>query len=220
MQTATSQLNHSSLSDTLDRIVPFGARAGWPAGFQIYEEGTPANGLFIILSGRVVLRNRLKAGRGFIPAVVSRGMTFGCEGLAASARFLSDAVAAERSETLHLSTARFRALIRECPGDGLHLVAQIAAERGQLMQKMHELAAMNVEQRLVSSLLRLTDHDGIRRADGFLQLDPTHQRLLCEMVGATRESIGLALNRLVTSGAAQRNGSTLVIEPAALERSY
>lgn len=220
MQTATLQQHHSSLADTLHRIVPFGARASWPVGIQIYEEGTPADGLFIILSGRVVLRNRLKAGRGFIPAVVNRGMTFGCEGLTQSGKFLSDAVAAERSETLHLTAAKFRALVRECPADGLHLVSQIAAERGQLMQKMHELAAMNVEQRLVSSLLRLSDDDGIRREDGLLQLDPSHHRLLCEMVGATRESVGLALNRLVSSGAAERKGSAFVIEPAALERSY
>lgn len=220
MQTATSQPNHSSLADTLDRIIPFGARASWPNGFQIYEEGMPADGLFIVLTGRVVLRNRLKAGRGFIPAVINRGMTFGCEGLAPTGKCLSDALAAERSATLHLTTARFRALIRECPADGLHLISQIAAERGQLMQKMHELAAMNVEQRLVSSLLRLSEDDGIRREDGLLQLEPSHHRLLCEMVGATRESIGLALNRLVSSGAAERKGSTFVIEPAALGRSY
>jgi CRP-like cAMP-binding protein len=220
MQTFSLQSNHSSLSEQLDRIIPFGARASWPSAFPIYEEGTPADGLFIILSGRVVLRNRLKGGRGFIPAVVNRGMTFGCEGLAPNARFLSDAVTAERSETLHLTTARFRALIRECPGEGISLISQITVERGQMMQKLHELAAMNVEQRLVSSLLRLSDDDGIRREDGFLQLEPAHHRLLCEMVGATRESIGLALNRLVSTGAAERKGSAFVIAPSALSRSH
>lgn len=88
------------------------------------------------------------------------------------------------------------------------------------MQKLHELAAMNVEQRLVSSLLRLSDDDGIRREDGLIQLEPAHHRLLCEMVGATRESIGLALNRLVSTGAAKRKGSSFLIAPAALERTH
>jgi CRP-like cAMP-binding protein len=147
-------------------------------------------------------------------------MVFGCEGLGANAKFLSDAVAAERTETLHLTTARFRALVRECPTEAINLVSQIAVERSHLMQKLHELAAMNVEQRLVSSLLRLTEDDEIRREDGLLQLEPAHHRLLCEMVGATRESIGLALNRLVSSGAAERKGSSFVIAPAALERNH
>lgn len=220
MQNFGLQPNPGSLSDSLDRIIPFGARASWPSGFQIYEEGTPADGLFITLSGRVVLRNQLKGGRGFIPAVINRGMTFGCEGLAPNATFLSDAVASERSETLHLTTSRFRALVRECPGEGISLISQLVVERGHLMQKLHELAAMNVEQRLVSSLLRLSDDNGIRREDGYLQLEPAHHRLLCEMVGATRESIGLALNRLVTTGAAERKGSSFVIAPSALARSH
>lgn len=219
MQTVSVHKNQHCLSEKLARILSFGARAGWPEGFQIYEEGTPADGLFILLSGQVVLRNRLKAGRGFIPAVINRGMTFGAEGLAAKSHFLSDAVASERSETLHLTAARFRALMRECPTEGINLVSQIAAERGQLMKKLHELAAMNVEQRLVSSLLRLSDDECMRRQDGLLQLEPSHHRLLCEMVGATRESIGLALNRLVTAGAAERKGSSFLITCSALEQS-
>lgn len=220
MQTTGTQQAHRTLLETLDRILPFGARANWPSGFQIYEEGAIADGLFIVLEGRVVLRNRLKAGRGFIPAVVNRGMIFGCEGLGPQAKFLTDAVAAERTETLHLTTARFRALVRECPTEAITIISQIAVERSHLIQKLHELAAMNVEQRLVSSLLRLTDEDGIRREDGRLQLEPAHHRLLCEMVGATRESIALALNRLVSAGAAERKGSSFVIAPAALERSH
>jgi CRP/FNR family transcriptional regulator len=220
MHTLTAQQDRDSFSAKLDRIIPFGARASWPEGFQVYEEGTAADGLFILLSGRVVLRNRLKGGRGFIPAVINRGMTFGFEGLAAQARFLSDAVASQRSETLHLTTARFRALMRECPTEGINLIQQIAEERGQLMQKLHELAAMNVEQRLVSSLRRLSDDDAKRRADGLLHLDPADHRLLCEMVGATRESIGLALNRLVSSGAAERRGSSFLIARAALEQNH
>lgn len=220
MQTLGPQQNQVGATDKLDRILPFGARANWPDGFQIYEEGAVADGLFIVLQGRVVLRNRLKGGRGFIPAVVRRRMIFGCEGLGANAKFLTDAVASERTETLHLTTANFRALVRECPAEGINVISQIAVERSHLMQKLHELAAMNVEQRLVSSLLRLTDDDGIRREDGRLQLEPVHHRLLCEMVGATRESIGLALNRLVTAGTAERKGSAFVIATAALERNH
>lgn len=219
MQTLRLSQNPSG-AEQPDRVLSFGARANWPDGFRIYEESTLADGLFIVLQGRVVLRNRLKAGRGFIPAVVNRGMIFGCEGLGANAKFLTDAVAVERTETLHLTTARFRALVRECPTDAIKLISQIAVERSHLMQKLRELAAMNVEQRLVSSLLRLTDDDGIRREDGRLQLEPAHHRLLCEMVGATRESIGLALNRLVSAGAAERKGSSFVIAPGALERNH
>jgi hypothetical protein len=36
------------------------------------------------------------------------------------------------------------------------------------------------------------------------------------MVGATRESIALALSRLVSAGIAERNGMTFLIEPGSL----
>ncbi|HEY0527549.1 MAG TPA: hypothetical protein VGD02_01875, partial [Gemmatimonadaceae bacterium] len=44
-------------------------------------------------------------------------------------------------------------------------------------------------------------------------------RLLCEMVGATRESIALALSRLVSAGIAERKGMTFFIEPNSLAAS-
>jgi hypothetical protein len=39
------------------------------------------------------------------------------------------------------------------------------------------------------------------------------------MVGATRESIALALSRLVSAGIAERNGMTFLIEPRSLYAS-
>ena len=71
--------------DTLDAIAKYAARATWPAGFSVYQRGTAADGVFVVLRGRVVLRSRVKAGRGFIPTIVTPGGTFGSEGLAAAA---------------------------------------------------------------------------------------------------------------------------------------
>jgi ABC-type Na+ transport system ATPase subunit NatA len=40
------------------------------------------------------------------------------------------------------------------------------------------------------------------------------------MVGATRESIALALSRLVSAGIAERKGMTFLIEPGSLMSSF
>jgi len=37
--------------------------------------------------------------------------------------------------------------------------------------------------------------------------------LLCELVGATRESVSLVLTRLVAEGLAERNGTTIYVAP-------
>ena len=96
-------------------IAAYAARATWPAGFVVYQRGSTADGVFVVLRGRVVLRSRVRAGRGFVPGISSVGETFGAEGLTTNGRYATDARADEDTETLHLSGARFRAFVREQP---------------------------------------------------------------------------------------------------------
>jgi hypothetical protein len=93
------------------------------------------------------------------------------------------------------------------------------SERAYLLEKLHELAALNVDQRLVSTLSHLSSDRTFTAPDGRLKLENSHHRLLCEMVGATRESIALALSRLVSAGIAERKGMTFFIEPNSLSAS-
>src|SRR5882757_4300622 len=117
----------------------YAARASWPAGFQIYERGTSADGVFIVTRGRVVLRSRVRAGRGFVPWIAMPGETFGSEGLSQNARYATDARADDESETFFLSSVRFRAFVREQPQHALTLVNQLMAERAALLDKLREL---------------------------------------------------------------------------------
>ena len=76
---------------TVDAMMAYAARATWPAGFVIYHRGATADGLFVVLSGRVVLRSRVRAGRGFIPWIATPLETFGAEGLSANPRYVNEA---------------------------------------------------------------------------------------------------------------------------------
>jgi CRP-like cAMP-binding protein len=194
----------------------YGAKAAWPAGFQIYQRGAAADGVFIVLEGHVVLRNKIKVGRGFVPVIATAGQTFGSEGLSGGAHYATDANAAEETKTMFLSGQQFRAFVRERPAQTIPLLSQIMSERAFLLEKLHELAALNVDQRLISTLSHLSSDRTFTTPDGRLKLDNNHHRLLCEMVGATRESIALALSRLVSAGIAERKGMTFLIEPKSL----
>ena len=197
-------------------LADYGAKAVWPAGFQVYQRGAAADGVFIVLDGHVVLRNKIKVGRGFVPVIATSGQTFGSEGLCAGAHYATDANAAEETRTMFLSGQQFRAFVRERPAHTIPLLSQIMSERAFLLEKLHELAALNVDQRLISTLSHLSSDRTFTTADGRLKLENNHHRLLCEMVGATRESIALALSRLVSAGIAERKGMTFLIEPTSL----
>ena len=195
-------------------IASYAARASWPEGFQIYERGVAADGVFVVLSGCVVLRSRVRAGRGFVPWVATAGETFGAEGLALNAAYATDARADEETETLYLSTTRVRAFIREQPSQALSLIGQVMSERVALLEKLRELTTLSVEQRLLASLRRMGGHVGFLDANGRIELSTSRYRLLCELVGATRESVSLVLGRLTGEGLAERVGSTLYVQPS------
>src|SRR5256884_2909324 len=197
-------------------IAAYGARASWPSGFQLYQRGARADGVFIVLEGHVVLRNKIKVGRGFVPVIATAGQTFGSEGVSPDSHYVTDANATEETKTMFLSGAQFRAFVRERPAQTIPLLSQIMSERAYLLEKLHELAALNVDQRLMSTLTHLSSDNSFTAPDGRLKLENSHHRLLCEMVGATRESIALALSRLVSAGIAARRGVKFLIEPGPL----
>jgi CRP-like cAMP-binding protein len=204
-----ARLNQGELAT----LAAYAARASWPAGFAVYQRGAPADGAFVVTRGRVVLRSRVRAGRGFVPWIATPGETFGSEGLTPNAKYVTDARADEESETLFLSAARFRAFMREQPQHARALISQLMAERAALLDKLRELTTLSVEQRLLTTLLRMASNSTFTREDGHIALDSSRYRLLCELVGATRESVSLVLARLAGDGLVERQGSTLIIAP-------
>ena len=217
MQATTPHAKHSRLSsESATVLASYGARTTWPSGFQIYQKGTAADGVSVVLRGHVILRNRIRTGRGFVPAIITPGEMFGIEGLSHEAKYVTDAFAAEETETLFVNGAQFRAFVRENPGSALDVMSQLMSERAQLLEKLHAMASQNVEQRLVAALQRLAADRSFLTAEGKLRIELRHHRLLCEMVGATRESIALALGRLIGTGVATRRGMSFVITPSSL----
>lgn len=204
-----------------DALTGYAAKAAWPSGFAIYQRGGAADGVFVVLRGRVVLRSRVRAGRAFVPCIATRGETFGSEGLHPGSRYVTDARAEEESETLFLSSARFRAYVREQPQQAIALFSQLMAERGALLDKLRELTTLSVEQRIVATLSRLAHTDIFTGPDGKIVLCPQRYRLLCELVGATRESVSLVLARLSAEGLVERQGTTLILAalPSVIERT-
>src|SRR5947209_9353836 len=113
MRTTRTGVRRSRLTpEEVAAISPYGAKAVWPSGFQLYQRGAPADGAFIVLEGHVVLRNKIKVGRGFVPVIATSGQTFGSEGLSPNSCYVTDANASEETKTMFLSGAQFRAFVR------------------------------------------------------------------------------------------------------------
>ncbi len=203
--------------DLRDALHRYAARAVWPAGFQIYESGRSADGLFVVVGGLVVLRSPVRGSRGFVPWVASPGETFGGEGFSSHPVYATDARTFSETETLFVSSANLRALTREQPGHALALFGQVMTERTRLIERLRELTSLSVEQRLLLSLARLGALGEFAGSDGRIELDQATHRLLCEMIGATRESVTLVLSRLAGAGVVERQASSTFINPEQAE---
>lgn len=201
---------------SVEALLAYAARATWPAGFVIYQRGSQADGIFVVVQGRVVLRSRVRAGRGFVPWIATPYETFGAEGISSAPRYATEARADEEVTTLFLSTAKYRSFLREQPQHATTLVAQVLSERSALLEKLRELTTMSVEQRLIVALMRMATFDTFAGADGCLVLNTNRYRLLCELVGATRESVSLVLGRFTGEGLIERKGNSIVIHPSRL----
>lgn len=184
----------------------------------MYERHSPADGLFIVVRGRIVLSQSGRNKRDFVSWVAFERETFGSEGLSPDARYATNAHAAVQSDTLHLNFDGFRALVREQPACAIALSSQMVTERTAILQRLNEFASASVDARVRAALDRLS-HDPSRKSNGTLVVSPSDYRLICEMVGATRESIALALGRLVGSGVAERKGTVYLIHRNQLELS-
>src|SRR5262245_24115109 len=125
-------------------LVPYAARATWPAGFAIYQRSAAADGVFVVTRGRIVLRSRVRAGRGFVPWIATPGETFGSEGLSQNARYATDARADEESETLFLSSARFRAFILAQPQHSLTLVNKLMVNLATTLERPSSNSSQSV----------------------------------------------------------------------------
>jgi CRP-like cAMP-binding protein len=82
-----------------------------------------------------------------------------------------------------------------------------------LLEKLRELTTMSVEQRLIIALCRMAEFDAFARHDGCLVLNTSDYRLLCELVGATRESVSLVISRFSAEGLIEKKGGSLLIQP-------
>ncbi len=204
--------------DDLEILSTFGAKASWPPGFALYQKGARANGLFIVLAGRVVLSSCGRNKRDFVSWVAFERETFGGEGLCPDASYATNAYAAVQSETLHLNFDGYRALVREQPSCAISLSSQMVTERAAILERLHDFASASVDARVLAALERLS-RDPSMNANGTIVVSPSDYRLICEMVGATRESISLALGRLVGSGVAERRGTSYVIHRGQLALS-
>jgi CRP/FNR family cyclic AMP-dependent transcriptional regulator len=168
----------------------------------VYSVNDPPSGVYAVLSGGVRLSQYTRSGKHILFSTFSPGTWFGLISEFDGLPRPHNAVTAEPTRLLHLSSAAFRELVsrdwRHCFDMARCLVVLF---RGTL-ELLQELRSLPYPARVAQTLLAISDHEIAR---GGCDIDPrVTQDDLAAMVGVTRQTISRLLTEWESLGLVDR----------------
>lgn len=173
---------------------------GFAAGEIIAFSGEPATHLYAVASGHVKLLHHTLAGKDILLDLLIPGEFFGNLSAQEEAVYPETAVAQTNLCVLAIPTVAFRTILAQHPSAAL-AVLDLTAERLQSAQeRVRQLSAYPVEQRIAATLLQLAEKLGSEHEAGWLIQTPLSRDDLAQMTGTTPESASRVMSQLSREG--------------------
>lgn len=174
----------------LDQLIDESTRLELVRGDVIFEEGTPADALYLVESGRVAIGNKSFDGRESMVALMTRGDLFGemslFDGLGRSA----EARALETSVVISMPYQPLTALWKAQPELLWKVVGLLTRRLRNMDEALADSFFLDVTGRTAKHLLELAgDRDEFEI--------PITQEELAGLVGASRERVNKAISSFV-----------------------
>lgn len=165
----------------------------------------PADGLHVILSGRVTLLLEDGAGRQIIMAIRKAPDLFGEAGLFRPGATHIRAECCERTHCAFIPARVVFRLLDECPRLSQYLLGLLAERMAEAQRKISHLGLLDVHGRVASVLV-----EHAREQDGHMLVEVGSERIAV-MVGASREMVSRVLKNMIGQGAVARVRRKLVL---------
>lgn len=179
-----------------------------PKGQMLLAQGTDADDVYLILSGRVNVSVFSSNGREVSLREMGRGRLLGEMAALGGTSRSANCVVIEDAVLARISATAFRTFLQEVPGAGYWMTIQLAARVRNLTEKSSELATLPVAARLISELLRIST-TGTRTGDRCsIAAIPTHTELAAR-IGTHREAVTRELRALAREGLVVQSGRHL-----------
>ncbi len=179
---------------------------------QLFAEGDPCTGLYLVAAGKIRIFKLSPAGREQILAVEGPGSSFAELPVFDGGNYPAAASALEDTEVLFISRKDFHNFCREHPDVGLKVIAVVGSRLRRLVGIIEELSFTTVRQRLIALILRLAQAGGTPSKQGIhVELTKSHQELAAEL-GTVRELVSRNLGRLQAEGFLNVDGRKIVVK--------
>lgn len=198
----------------LERISRDLARARRPARAVVLREGTPSDGLYLVLRGRVNLVRAAEGGRDIILASLGPGEVFGEGCVVAGSSATTTALTATPVELARVPAELMRELIGQDAGLTMRLMKILARRLSDVEGVASGLALCDVEERLRRTLSQLARRQGRPEpsAEGWILAPVPTQSELARMVGSCRETVSRTLSALAREGHLSASGRRMILK--------
>jgi CRP-like cAMP-binding protein len=203
-------LPHEDLLE-IDRMAPMTHFNALPKGTMVQTPDLYRDGLFFVKEGKLRMYKFSADGKQFTAGILGPGNMFG---EIDSFSFGTKGIFIETmEETLICSVLKehFENFLSKRPQLGRKFLKELSdrlKERDELLEK---LALGNIRERVLHLLVKLSDQFGVEET-GYRKIDLalSHQEM-ANMIGATRESVTVALKELAKEGIIQTGRKSIMV---------
>lgn len=167
----------------------------------LFREGEPAEGIFVLLSGKVKIYKLSPDGKEHILHVVNPGQAFAEAAVFMPGGYPAYAEALQKSRALLLPKREFLDLLRREPAISLNIIATLSRYLKQFADRIEDLSLKDVSARLARWFLQMARE---KKRD-FWDLEITKGELASQM-GTVSETLSRTLRKFQDSGWVQVRG--------------
>ena len=207
-------LFHGLTESEIAQVLDSGRRRVLYRGTQLFSQGSPQDGIFLIESGRIKVFYIAPSGREITLAYWHSGNFVGGPEVFKQGLHIWSGVAAVNSTVLHLPGDILRRMVLTIPALAIGIIEGLTF-KGQCYSALAQmLGTRSPTERLAQLLLHLMNLYGVDERDGTLIAASFTHADLAHMTGVTRQSVTVSLKRFTELGILHAHGSNLVIQNA------
>lgn len=170
------------------------------AGDTIYYEGEHATLLRVVVYGAVKLIRSTEEGKEILVDMLKSGEYFGSLNELGEDSYTETATAQSDACILSIGNREFRSVLEANPPVAVAVLDFITEKLNSAREKIHHLATLSVEKRIVHILVKLCEKFGEESRGGILLQLPLSRKDLADMAGTTTETTSRVVSRFQQKG--------------------
>jgi CRP-like cAMP-binding protein len=188
-------------------------------GQSVFFAGDTGDRLYVVVAGTVLRGFADANGREVLLDVLAAGDLFGEIALLSAGPRTAGAAAKTQCLLLGLARAEFRRILKAHNEIALTILDLVSDHCRLTSEKFQDLALRPLEERLITTLLRLAERHGVPTTRGVEIAIRLSQTELANLTVASRQRVNRQLNIFERSGAILRHDRRIVLcNPAGLRR--